>query len=134
MRGDRCMSQDVRPARSDRGVIRTLAAQRDPALRVLAGAKILRQVWAICESRQLGPGPVGRELRDEDVRGVGEDFICRPHRRARAGPQIVAVSRGPAQHEGEGIHLVEDNDAAVTMAIVAQQGSRLDDRLDIFGG
>ncbi len=44
------------------------------------------------------------------------------------------MSRRPAQHEGEGIHLVEDHDAAVTMAIVAQQGSRLDDRLDIFGG
>jgi predicted ATPase len=67
---------------------------------------------------------------------------CRHRRGVRGlrGPAAAGTDRlarrtcRPRSHEREGIHLVEDHDAAVTMAIVAQQGSRLDDRLDIFGG
>src|ERR1700722_6292864 len=113
---------------------RAPSAQDDPTLRLLVDAKIFREVWAIFESRLLGPGSVSGEFRNEDVRGLGEDFVGRLHRGTRAGPQIVAASRRPTEQEGEGIPLVEDNDAAMAVATVTQQGGCLDDRLDIFGG
>ena len=54
-------------------VDRALAAQHDPALRLLARAENLRQVRAVLEPRPLSPDAIGREFRDQYMVGLGEE-------------------------------------------------------------
>src|SRR5712664_3243938 len=114
-------------------VDRALAAQHDPALRLLSRAEILRQVRAVFEPRPLGPGAVSREFRDQHMVGLGEDNGRRLDRCARPRPQIAAARWRPAEHEREGVDLIEDHDAAATAAAVREQRGGFHKRLDIFG-
>ena len=114
-------------------VDRALAAQHDPARRLLARAEILRQVRAVFEPRLIGPNAVGREFRDQHMVGLGEDNGRWLDRCARPRPQIAAARWRPAEHEREGVDLIEDHDAAGTVAAVREQRSGFHKRLDIFG-
>src|SRR3984893_11889941 len=87
-------------------VDRALAAQHDPALRLLARAENLRQVRAVLEPRPLSPDAIGREFRDQYMVGLGEDNGRRLDRCARPRPQIAAARWRPAEHEREGVDLI----------------------------